>query len=680
MAIALVAGIVFSWRHELRPQILVVLLTVSIPGYLATLAFGNYSRFKWNWVSGIMLNILIFLFGALRFAFQDIRNHEQWLGNAISDSSSILLTIIDSPLKKRGYYSTIADAQMILRNGKAHPSRGRILLRIDDRDSLTLPVRGDEVYSEKFPGLISSNANPGAFDFRAYCLRQGITHQLFLSGNSYKILFRRKNFETSQWLGRCQQYILSILKKYVPGKKEAAFAEALLIGYREDLDPSLVQAYANTGAVHIIAISGLHLGMIYGLLLALLSPFRKFKCSAWLRPFIILGGLWLFTLLAGASPSVLRSAVMFSFIALGNTLNKKTNICNNLAASAFFLLCINPNFLWDLGFQLSYAAVMGIAIFMKPVYHLFFLKNKIIDEIWKLNAITIAAQVLTLPICAYQFNQIPLMVLFANTLAVPLSGIILYLEIFLVLISGLPFAAGFAGNFISLLIRVLNSVIERMDGSVISVMAGIGLSFPQLICLYLLIAGLGVWLLSGNRRGCIFAILSALVFVSIRTREYFASADQRRIIVYQLPSHTAVDFVRGRQFFTLVDERLNQDLQLQKTQLGPSRAQLHLQHTGSLKGMGVEYPFIYFGGKRILLLNRNIKMRTVRARLKVDLVLLYGNPPISIRQLIRLFDCQLVVWDGSNSARKIKQWKNECDALVLRSHSVPLQGALMLDI
>ena len=154
-------------------------------------------------------------------------------------------------------------------------------------------------------------------------------------------------------------------------------AEALLIGYKDDLDKTLVQSYSNTGVVHVIAISGLHLGLIYWLLLMLFKPLQKRKLK-WLRPVFILTGLWLFSLLAGAQPSVLRSAVMFTCIVLGDSFARKSSIYNTLALSALLLLCINPYWLWDVGFQLSYAAVLSIVIFMQPIYNWFYIKNKVL--------------------------------------------------------------------------------------------------------------------------------------------------------------------------------------------------------------------------------------------------------------------------------------------------------------
>ncbi|MBL7735890.1 MAG: ComEC/Rec2 family competence protein, partial [Chitinophagaceae bacterium] len=272
---------------------------------------------------------------------------------------------------------------------------------------------------------------PGSFDYRRYCAFAGIHFQVFLRPGEFTVLPETHSSPLQALLIYTREKIIRIIQKYIPGKKEQGLAEALLIGYKDDLDKSLLQSYSNTGVVHVIAISGLHLGLIYALLKAICLPIARLKKGRWIEPLVVLSGLWLFSLLAGGAPSVLRSAVMFSFIVLGKSISREASIYNNLAASAFALLCYHPYWLWDVGFQLSYAALTGIVMFMKPVYRLLVFKNKMADAAWKLNAVTIAAQWLTLPLILFYFRQFPNLFLLTNFIAVPLSSIILIGELLL---------------------------------------------------------------------------------------------------------------------------------------------------------------------------------------------------------------------------------------------------------
>src|SRR5205814_5677401 len=202
--------------------------------------------------------------------------------------------------------------------------------------------------------------------------------------------------------------------------------------------------------------SGLHLGIIYWLLSLLMKPLQNNSRLRWISAMLILGGLWAFSLLAGAGPSVLRSAFMFSLIVFGRTISKNSSVYNNLAASAFILLCIDPFWIWDVGFQLSYAAVLSILVFFKPVYNWFYFENKIVDVIWKMCAVTIAAQILTMPIAIYHFHQFPVYFLLANLVAVPVSSIILLGEILLCCFSFLLPVAAVIGNILHWMIGLLN--------------------------------------------------------------------------------------------------------------------------------------------------------------------------------------------------------------------------------
>jgi competence protein ComEC len=295
---------------------------------------------------------------------------------------------------------------------------------------------------------------------------------------------------------------LQILKQYIHGDKERGLAQALLIGYKNDLDQSLVQAYTNTGVVHIIAISGLHLGLIYWLLSLLTKPLKRKKQFKWIAPVFIIAGLWLFALLAGAQASILRSAVMFTCIVLGQALGRTNNsIYNTLAVSALLLLCINPFWLWDVGFQLSYAAVLSIVVFMRPIYNWLYFKNKAIDFLWKLNAVTLAAQILTVPLSIYHFHQFPNYFLITNFIAVPLSSLILLGEIFLCTVAFIPALANITGKVLTWLISIMNGWIEKINSISYSIWDSLHISLTQMVLLLVCIAGFSFWLLEKSKIG-----------------------------------------------------------------------------------------------------------------------------------------------------------------------------------
>ena len=190
---------------------------------------------------------------------------------------------------------------------------------------------------------------------------------------------------------------------------------------------------------------------------------------------------------------------MFSTIVIGNAVTRKSSILNNLAVSAFFLLCYDPYWLWDLGFILSYAALLSIVLFMKPIYNLYISENRIIDTIWKLNAVTISAQILTMPVLIYYFKQFPNLFIITNFLAIPLSSIILTGEIILCLVYFIEPLALLCGRLLSQLIKMMNGIVEYLDSFPFSSTRNIHVNYLQVVLLYVFIAFTASWMMSKHK-------------------------------------------------------------------------------------------------------------------------------------------------------------------------------------
>ena len=425
--------------------------------------------------------------------------------------------------RKQNHIKANATVSYLIQNGQSTPVKGKIILYFKKDlpagqagSSLQLSY-GSQILFKKPLQEIKNSGNPGGFDYKRYSLFQGITHQVYLKTDEFEVLNGKKENWFRKFIYSSREKVLNILRKNIKGERELGLAEALLIGYKDDLEQSLVQSYTNTGVVHIIAISGLHLGLIYWLLALALKPFKKRKSTKWLSPVLIIAGLWLFSLLAGAQPSILRSALMFTCIVLGESLSKKSSIYNTMAVSAFILLCINPYWLWDVGFQLSYAAVLSIIIFMRPIYNWFYIKNKLLDFLWKLNAVTLAAQILTVPLSIYHFHQFPNLFILTNFVAVPLSSAILLGEILLCIISFIPALALLLGQLISWFIWLMNTYIEKIETVSFSLWDGLQISILQAVLLVLFAIGISYWLMEKSKKALKLGLFAFLCFIALRS-------------------------------------------------------------------------------------------------------------------------------------------------------------------
>ena len=678
----LITGIVLQWYAQINLLIIIVALASFTVSFLLFSLLPDAVKFKLFPVQGVSLNLLLLSFGALVSWQKDIRQKGNWYGHFYKDSSFIIATINEPVVAKTKSYKADAIVEAIITNGTAIACEGKVLLYFSKDSSVNQLHYGDKILINKKLQAIKNNGNPGAFNYQRYAAFQQTFHNVYLKSNNWIKLDGKSIDPFQQFIFSARQNMIAILQKHIRrGKDELGIAEALLIGYTHDLDKDLVQAYSNTGVVHIIAISGMHLALIYGMLVFLFAKLPVINKSKWLQALLILSCLWIFSLLTGGAASVLRSAVMFTFITLGTYFFRQSSIYNSLAASAIVLLCYNPYYLWDVGFQLSYLAVVGIVAFQKPVYNLIFINNKWLDATWKATALTTAAQLLTFPVCIYYFHQFPLLFLFTNLIAVPLSTVILYSEILLVSFSWIPFVGEFGGKITGALLWVMNRFILQVNELPFAVWDKIPATVASTWLLYAIVVFTAAWLLKKNKKMLRLSLIFLAGFVLSHDIINWNVKSQQSIIVYNVPQHQAIDFVTGNRYQFVGDSILLEDGLLQNFHLKPARIVLQLdKRTSPLPGLFMQGNFFQFGSKNVLLINESVSIEVAPSKIDADIIIISKSPKLYIPQLVKVFNCGTVVFDASNSLWKIGKWKEDCDKLNLRHHSIPEQGAFIMDL
>ena len=677
--IPLIAGIILQRHLEIQLTVLWVILIVSSTIMVAFFFIPFFERYKLSVVTGVAVAGMFTAIGGLLTWHNNIYHDENWFGKKYKKVNSLVLTLLENPVEKTKSYKTNASVDLVLQEDTCINTKGTIILYFKKDSSLPNFEYGSQLVIAKPLQEIKNAGNPGGFDYKRYSLFQGITHQVYLKENEFQILPGTNKKFINQFINRSRSAVLNILRTNIKGEKELGLAEALLIGYKDDLDKTLVQSYSNTGVVHVIAISGLHLGLIYWLLAWLFKPLQKRKLK-WLRPIFILTGLWLFSILAGAQPSVLRSAVMFTCIVLGDSFERKSSIFNTLALSALLLLCINPYWLWDVGFQLSYAAVLSIVIFMQPIYHWLYIKNKVLDFIWKLNAVTLAAQILTIPIGIYHFHQFPANFLLTNFLAVPLSSFILLDEIFLCIFSFIPPVAAFIGNIITWLIWIMNSYIEQIEQLPFSLWDGLQISILQAIFLFGVAAGFGFWLMEKNKTGFKFGLVALLAFAALRTVSFIQANNRQQLIVYNVSQKQAIDLIDGRKYLFAGDPDVLTDDFIRNFHIKPSRVLHRVVPAHDFENYLQQESLFSYKNKKILPINKTRYFFPIENKIPVDLLLVSGNPKLYFNKLTETFSVKQVVFDGSCPAWKINYWKKDCDSLHIPYHDVSEKGAFVMNL
>lgn len=683
LLLPVVIGIIIQWYVQIEVPIILLALASFTIALLLFYLLPLSLRFKIQVLQGLLLNSVLLIFGLLLTWNKDTRHTSDWYGNYYTDSNFIVVRIDEPIIEKTKSYKADGFVEAVINNDSAINCKGKLLLYFAKDAAVSQLHYGDKICINKNLQQIKNSGNPGAFNYQRYAAFQQTFHNVFLKDKDW-VLLKDKNVNAfKQFIFTTREKILTTLRKNLDANKdELGIAEALLIGYTNDLDKDLVQAYSNTGVVHIIAISGMHLGLIYVMLVWLFARMPLIKKSKWLQAIMILSCLWLFSLLTGGAASVLRSAVIFSFITLGKTVfTKKSSTYNSLAASAFVMLVYNPYYLWDVGFQLSYLAVTGIVIFQKPIYNLWYVKNKVGNKIWEMIAITLAAQILTFPICIYYFHQFPNLFLITNLIAVPLSTIILYAEIALVALSWIPFVGVYIGKITGGLVWLMNKIILWINNFSFAVWDKIPANILSTWLLYATVIGLSAWLMNKNKKVLRFSLFALLAFVMVHAYGNWQIKNQQKLIVYNVPQHQAIDFVKGNNYIFNGDSVLLEDGMLQNFHLKPGRIALQLNNrTNTIATCWQQQMFYQFGNKRVLVIDKSVAFEPLQQKIDVDIIIISKSPKLYIPQLAQVFNCKQYVVDASNSLWKIGKWKKDCEELHLQLHSVPEKGAFVLDL
>jgi competence protein ComEC len=309
----LIAGIIAAWYFQLSLFFALSVFGCSLLCLALHQFFKNKRNSSWLFGAGISL-----LFVSVAIALVQIKQpsfKENWFGHHYRAVNTVAIRLLEPLSEKEKSYKALAEFISIKDSTASKPVSGKLMLYFRKDSTAPALQYGSVIITNKLIPFIQNAGNPGGFDYERYAMFNGITHQLFLNRRDYLIAAQLKQNGFQKWLYDAKAFILDVLRKNIRGEEETSVAEALLIGYRDDLDRDLVQAYSNTGVVHVIAISGLHLGLIYWLLLLLLKPLDKRKQLRWMKPVIAVALLWIFSLLTGAGASVVRAAFMFPIIA-----------------------------------------------------------------------------------------------------------------------------------------------------------------------------------------------------------------------------------------------------------------------------------------------------------------------------------------------------------------------------
>jgi competence protein ComEC len=509
--IPFVAGIILYPCLDLA---VMLALTATVFLLLFTRRFlKKYLQYRLQYIYGALIHMLFVSAGYLDMHFHDIKMDPRWFANGKAEIQ-VIASVEGAVKKKDRHYSSTINILYIQNKSRWQPATGNLLVYFPlDIDS---PHHGDIFYINTKILPVPPPKKSSTFDYAAFLALRNIYHKAYPElKDIQKLDHIRHAVSLYNSTNQLRKKILGILDRYISGPGENGLAKALLIGYRDNLEREIVTAYTNTGVIHVIAISGLHLGLLYSLMAWLLKFPSRIKSLHLFRCLFIAAFLWIFSILCGASPSVLRSALMFTCLLAGETLQKENYTANALAASAFILLCFDPKLIMDIGFQLSYAAVGSLMIYNRYISRIYSPRNLSISFAWNSISTSISAQVLTTPLILFHFHQFPVLFILANLIAVPLSGIILILLIFLCLLSSFPLVASPLAWITNWLCFEMNTQISRLNRVSFAVITDIKTGLADSILLYACIVFASFWLSLKKPAAALALLFVMLIWLSI---------------------------------------------------------------------------------------------------------------------------------------------------------------------
>lgn len=364
-------------------------------------------------------------------------------GLFISNSRSQLDEIDPSHLDKP-VYSTIV-LRDFTKTRNSHIIRGDVLTinhTILDTPVLIEAYSADSSYADLKPldtivanttiRTITEPSDPYSFNYRRFLQHQYIQYQAWANAVIYHQPVKRYKGVSKIRYGLRDKIITIINDRF--DDEIASVLSALLVGYRYDLDPDLQEQFANSGAIHVLAVSGLHVGLVVMLLRFFFRRIPRFRYVTAIESVVLVGSLTMYALLTGLSVPVMRASLIFSILLLSHNLPFHVNSLNALATVAFIITIIDPHQIFQLGFQMSFAAVAGILLYYQLIYRWIYVKNKVLNYIWSLSAVSLAAQVFIIPLSLFYFHQFPIYFLFSSLIAIACAAAVIAVGIPLLLL------------------------------------------------------------------------------------------------------------------------------------------------------------------------------------------------------------------------------------------------------
>ncbi|WP_026711082.1 ComEC/Rec2 family competence protein [Flavobacterium filum] len=659
IAICVVLGILFS--NEFRPGIAYscLLLSVSfLPFFIFYLLTNRQKKYQFPFqLATLFLSLCI---GIATYSFHFQPNHSSHYTSIKKNEKQLVEGIIIEKLRSNPYsfkyYLSVNFVDSI-------PKKGKLLIIQSKKEERPALQVGDKVLAYCPIKPIIRPHNPNQFDYANYLEKKDVFDQLYLENNNYRLLGKEQN--RLVFLENIRNRITYFFTELSIDPEIVNIIKALFLGQRQDIDQETLNRYSQSGAIHILAISGLHIGILLFFFKGLLKPLERIKNGKKIVPFLLILILWGFAMLSGLSASVVRAVTMFSFVAIGLYMKRETNIYNTLWSSILILVLINPNFIFDVGFLLSYSAVFSIVSLQPHLSKVWQPKNKIISYFYDIITVSVAAQVGVLPLSLYYFHQFPGLFFITNLVIIPLLTAILVVGLTAIILSLLGLKISFLFLTLAELIRFMNAFIEKIASFEQFIITSIPFNSLLLFSSLLVVWSIILWFKDSSYKRLLFVIASLFILQISCIGSIEWNKNKNEFIVFQYPKKSILAKKIDGEIFLISNDSTPKTNYVIKNYIE--------SNFGKIKTIQPLKNLISFDHKRMLVIDEK-GIYQLPDNTKVDIVLLTQSPKVNLERLIKELNPKLIIADGSNYKNITSSWEQTCLKQKIPFHSTSEKG------
>lgn len=644
-----------------------------ISNYLLLLVFGALSVCffiqknslvqKWTFI--FLADIVLLIIGINLTYSKQLINQPNYYGKfAANDTLSIIAQIDDIPVQKQKTVKVVLGVNEIKTKNNFDPRDGNLISYVQNSSIAKDLKPGNVLLIKGRLQAIAEPKNPDQFNFKNYFNDKGIYHSIYVDSNSIKILKAKQ--EVSLWqIGLKIKYqLISSLRSSGLSNDAYAICAALITGFDDDIDKNTMQSFSHSGTLHVLSVSGLHVGVIYVLLnfiFSLIDPNKRYKV---VQLIFVLFCLWFFALITGFSAPVLRSVLMFSLLGIGNLFfrNRTYNQLNILFFSAFLLLFYDPFLIRNIGFLLSYSALFGIIYFYPKIKTWYEPRNLITKHIWESTALSAAATLTTLPITLFVFHQFPIWFALANLVVVPATFVLLILA-FVALVK-LSFITWITNQLTFLLIKF----IYLFNSDAYAFIDRIDFDLYDSLFMILVIFLISLTFAKRNYR-YVFTLFS--VIISWQLFSIFSSYQSKsssEMVIYHTPKNTSISMKSKTDIVLNKKDSVHYEMQVKPHLTASNYAQIQLH----------SFNYIKLNKTALLVLDKK-KMFPLNLNKFITHVLVTENA-LPNQAFFDRYQVKMIIADASNSNYTTDKLQAICSKNNVSFYNIKNKGAFVLPI